>query len=246
MPGDNFEERRQVSFKKQNKEKNNEDRIIVPVDFNPHMAKPGPEVKKHYNAMIRKNSYLREIFPAPPMAALRQGKNLRRILCSSKLHPVKRLDRVRRGVHKYAPGWKNCKKPCPICPYTLPDCSKITGNNGVEHEISSSVSCDTENCVYLWKCVKPNCQDFPECEYVGMTSRSFKTRMSEHRDYPKRDIDTEPSGQHFTKRGHNVSDMRGLVLEEVKSKDPFVLRAQESILIKKKFNTYRHGLNNEP
>ena len=63
-----------------------------------------------------------------------------------------------------------------------------------------------------------------------MTSRSFKTRMSEHRDYPKRDIDTEPSGQHFTKRGHNVSDLRGLVLEEVKSKDPFVLRAQESIL----------------
>ena len=93
--------------------------------------------------------------------------------------------------------------------------------------------------------MKLNCQDFPECEYVGMTSRSFKTRMSEHRDYPKRDIDTEPSGQHFTKRGHNVSDMRGLVLEEVKSKDPFVLRARESILIKK-FDTYRHGLNNEP
>ena len=78
-----------------------------------------------------------------------------------------------------------------------------------------------------------------------MTSRSFKTRMSEHRDYPKRDMDNEPSGHHFTKRGHNVSDMRGLVLEKVRSKDPFVLRARESILIKK-FDTYRHGLNNEP
>ena len=57
---------------------------------------------------------------------------------------------------------------------------------------------DTEKCVYY-------CPDFPECEYVGMTSRSFKTRMSEHRDYPKRDVDTESSGQHFTKRGHNVT-----------------------------------------
>ena len=88
--------------------------------------------------------------------------------------------------------------------------------------------------------MKPNCSDFPECDYVGMTSCPFRTRMSEHRDYPKRDIDTEPSGQHFTKRGHNVSDMKGLVLEEVRSKDPFVLRARESILIKK-FDTFRNA-----
>ena len=92
--------------------------------------------------------------------------------------------------------------------------------------------------------MKPNCQDFPECEYIGMTSRPFRARMSEHRDYPKRDVDTEPSRKHFTKRGHSVSDMRGLVLEQVKSKDPFVLRARESMLIKK-FDTFRHGLINE-
>ena len=78
-----------------------------------------------------------------------------------------------------------------------------------------------------------------------MTSRTFQARMSEHRDYPKRDVTTEPSGMHFTQRGHNVSDLKGLVLEEIKSKDPFVLRARENMLIKK-FDTFRHGLNNEP
>ena len=88
---------------------------------------------------------------------------------------------------------ENCKKPGPICPYTLPDCSKILGNNGFEHEITGSVNSNTENCVYLWKCVKPNFSDFPECEYVGTTSCAFLTRMAEHRDYPKRDIDTEVS-----------------------------------------------------
>jgi hypothetical protein len=72
--------------------------------------------------MMRKNSDLKEVFPAPPMAALRQGTNLRRTLRSSKLHHVKRLDRVMRGVHKDSPGWKNCRKPFPISPYTLPDC----------------------------------------------------------------------------------------------------------------------------
>ena len=78
-----------------------------------------------------------------------------------------------------------------------------------------------------------------------MTSCSFQARMSEHRDYPKRDVTTEPSGNHFTQRGHSVSDLKGLVLEQVKSKDPYVLRARENMLIKK-FDTYRKGLNNEP
>ena len=44
------------------------DRIIVPIDYNPHMAKPGDVLRKHYNAMIRKNENLKEVFPAPPYA----------------------------------------------------------------------------------------------------------------------------------------------------------------------------------
>ena len=164
LPVDSFIERRQLCLEKKKKENKKEDRIIVPVDFNPHMANPGPVFKKHYTAMVRKNSELKEVFPAPPMAALRQGKNLRRMLCSSKLHPVKRLDRVRRGVHKDSPGWKNCKKPCPVCPYTIPACTEVNGNNGFVHLIKQSVNCSTENCVYYWKCVKPYCSDFPECE----------------------------------------------------------------------------------
>jgi hypothetical protein len=69
--------------------------------------------------------------------------------------------------------------------------------------------------------------------------------MSEHRDFPKRNVTTEPSGKHFTQRGHNVSDIKVLDLEQIKSNDPFVLRARENML-SKKFDTYRHGINNEP
>ena len=69
--------------------------------------------------------------------------------------------------------------------------------------------------------------------------------MGEHRDYPKRAQLTEPTGEHFNRRGHAVSDLKGQVLEKVRSKDPFVLCARESMLIKK-FDTFRHGLNKEP
>ena len=69
--------------------------------------------------------------------------------------------------------------------------------------------------------------------------------MGDNCDYPERNQFTEPSGEHFNKRGHSVSDLKGQVLEKVRSKDPFVLRARESMLIKK-FDIFRHGLNKEP
>jgi hypothetical protein len=58
-------------------------------------------------------------------------------------------------------------------------------------------------------------------------------------------LGNEPSGEHFTGHGHTVADLRGQVLEQVKSKDPFILRAREAMLIQK-FDTYRRGLNKEP
>ena len=151
----------------------------------------------------------------------RQPKNIRRLLCKSKLHPDTRNQRLKRGTHKEAPGWKRCGKPCKACPYTMDNTSNITGTaSGYQHSITQAVSCDTTNCIYYWRCAKPNCKDFPNCEYVGMTTRSFKDRLSEHRDYPKRDVVTEPSGAHFTQPGHNVSHLKGVVLEKSGMRTP--------------------------
>ena len=59
-----------------------------------------------------------------------------------------------------------------------------------------------------------------------MSSRKFKDRIGEHCDYAKREVVTEPAGEHFNKRGHSVADLKGQVLEKVKSKDLFILRAR--------------------
>ena len=89
--------------------------------------------------------------------------------------------------------------------------------------------------------MKENCTDYPECEYVGRSCRSFQKRGSEHRDYIKRNA----SGEHFSKPGHSVSDLKGLVLEKVNNKrDPYILKSREHFYIQK-FNTYYHGLNRE-
>ena len=141
----------------------------------------------------------------------------------SKLFPVSRAVNLKRAAHKQDPGWKKCGKPCKVCPYTMDNNQTVIGTASLnKYTIREAVSCDPSNCVYYWKCVKPNCTDYPECEYIGKTSRQFKDRLAEHQDYPKHDIITEPSGEHFTKPGHNVSHLKGLVLEKVRNKDPYI------------------------
>ena len=69
--------------------------------------------------------------------------------------------------------------------------------------------------------------------------------MGEHKQNVRSKNLETPSGYHFNQPGHDVSHFAGLVLEKVKSSDPFVLRAREFLHIQK-FDSYRNGLNKEP
>ena len=75
--------------------------------------------------------------------------------------------------------------------------------------------------------------------------QNLKDRLAERQDYLKHDIKTEPSESYFTKRYHNVSHLKGLVLEQIENSDPLTLKRQEHLLIQK-LSTFRHGLNQEP
>ena len=248
LPGENYKERRKLALEKKEKKKEEKtDRVIAPIDFNPILPKISEVFSKHYRAMLFKKPELKSTFPNPPMAALRQPPNMRKILCRSSLYPISRSDRFVRNSHRSAPGWKKCGKgSTTCCPFTLPPTSQVVGNfTGYKHDIRDSVNCETRNCIYYWKCVKSNCRDFPKCEYVGLSSRSFKERFAEHKQYIKSQDTKKPSGHHFNQAGHDLSHLKGLVLEKVKSHDPFVLRAREFIFIEK-FDTWNNGLNKEP
>ena len=196
--------------------------------------------------MLRKDPSLKEALGDNPMAALRQGKNLRRLICRAKLYPLSKERTTRNSNTR--PCWKPCRKygkQCPICPYTFGPTSEIKGlASGYIHTIKDDINCQDKNILYYWRCTKKNCKSYPKCEYVGKSVNSFQKRFSDHRDYVKRGIITEPSGAHFSINGHNVSHMKGLILEKVKDKDPYVLKAREHMYIRK-FDTFRNGLNRE-
>ena len=195
--------------------------------------------------MVFKNPELKEVFPSPPMAALRQPPNLKRLLTKSKLPQIKRDQKLRRQAHKDALGWKKCGKMCKVCPYSSNSCSSVTSQvTGYTHQILQNINCESENIIYYWKCTKYNCKDYPKCEYIGLTSKPYKQRFGQHLQYIRSEMTDQPAGEHFNKKGHNISHMVGLAIEEVRNKDPFVLRAREWRLIQK-FDTFRNGLNKE-
>ena len=115
------------------------------MDFNPKLPTQGKVLKKHYKAMLIKNRDLKKVFPKPPMASLRQGKNLRRLLCKARLYP-KPSARPARSSRTSA-GWKPCsgnRKQCPVCPLTIPATNEIVNDfNGYKHVIKEIVDCQT-------------------------------------------------------------------------------------------------------
>ena len=88
LAGSSYEEKRQEALKKKEKKKGNNKRVIVPFEYNPLLPKVSSILSKHYNTMTFNNPDLKGIFPEPPMAALRQGSNLRKYLCRSQLYII--------------------------------------------------------------------------------------------------------------------------------------------------------------
>ena len=229
LPGNGYLERRKKTLENKEKKPAENPRIVAPMDYNPLLPKFSDILTKHHKSMIFRKPVLKEVFKEPPMAALRQPPNMRKLLCRATLAQPKRGDKLVRKTHKSAPGWKKCGKgSTTCCPFALPSTQTVVAQvSGYSHQITEPVTCDTQNCVYYWKCLKPNCKSFPKCEYIGLTSRPFRLRLAEHKQYIRSKTLDKPSGWHFNQQGHNLSHLAGLILEHVNSSNPFVLRARE-------------------
>ena len=247
LPGTNFHEKRLNALQKKIPKDKETKRLTAPFNFNPFLPNIGSVLGKHFKSMLFKKPVPAPVFVEAPMAALRQPPNLRKMICRSKMYPIGRAEKLSRMCHKNSAGWKKCGKgTSTCCPFALPPTTHVTGQvTGYIHQIRDAVNCETKNCIYYWRCQKPNCKEYPRCEYVGRTTRPYRIRLGEHKQYVRSQMLDKPSGNHFNLPGHTQSHLAGLVLEHVRSSDPFVLKAREFYLIQK-FDTYNNGLNKEP
>ena len=79
-------------------------------------------------------------------------------------------------------------------------------------------------------------------QYIGESERTLQERFSEHKGYALNQKVNKTTGEHFSQKGHKVSDMRVTVLEKIFSSDPAIRKEREKLFINK-MNTKYKGLN---
>ena len=220
---------RSKALERTNKPKREVRRPVLSVEYHPALPALSSIMKKHWRVMTQ-DPYLKEVFPLPPLIAYRRPENLKDKLVRAKIPPAH--SRPSRRI----PGMKKCRFDCLTCPYVqLGQVVKSSASN-YRHEIQLQVDCQTSNLIYCLTCNK--CQE----QYIGETEKTLSVRFRQHRGYVRNKEVDKSSGEHFNKPGHQMADMRIVILEKLKSSDAILRKTRESYYIQR-FNTKYKGMN---
>ena len=204
------------------------DRPVFVIHYDPRLPSINSIVKKHYRVMIQ-DPRMKEIFPDAPLIAYKRQKNIKEFLIRAKVPPE-----IKRPKRKL-PGMKKCNS-CVYCHYIMTgDKVKFTATKYIHH-ITTQITCNTSNLIYLITCIK--C----EMQYVGETYKRLKDRFLQHQGYVRSNKITKATGQHFNLPGHSLSDMRITAIEQIHSNDHMYRKVREKMYINLG-NTKHKGMN---
>ena len=207
------------------------DRVVFALDFNPCLPSMSRILQSAWRVMSQ-DPYMREVFPEPPMAALRCTTTIRDKIVKAKI-PEPPRQRPSRTV----PGMKKCNKPqCRTCPFVATGSEVKCEVTGEKHKINSPSECQTTNVIYCISCVK--CKQ----QYIGETERTLDARFREHLGYVRNKKLQEPTGSHFNLPRHDISMMKISVLEKIWNPSKSLRKTRESMFIRR-FETKYKGMN---
>ena len=102
--------KRREALKKVEREPIDKNRVIAPIDFNPHQPNVSQVFQKHHKAMTLSAPHLLEMFPSPPMPSYRQPDNFQELDLQVKIVPPKQIKKVAEVCSKNCPNlecmWK--------------------------------------------------------------------------------------------------------------------------------------------
>ena len=208
-------------------------RPIFVVSWDPRLPSVSAITNKHWRTMTQ-DPLMKEIFSEPPLIAYKRQRNIGDKIFRAKVCP--NIPYPRRNLR----GMKKCQKECHVCSYIQERKSVKSGK--FTWSINDHVDCNTENIIYLIQCDRENCK---ENKYIGESERAFHERLNEHRGYINRKDTRYATGEHFNQPGHSLHNMKGTILEKVKSNDPLYRKEREKYFIQK-FNSYHKGMNRSP
>jgi hypothetical protein len=210
-------------------------RIPFVITYHPGLPSLSTILKQGWKIMI-KDEYLKKVFPLPPMVAYRQPKHssIRQILVKSKLP-----EREQRTVK----GMKKCNQQrCNTCPHVREARTVFSSANNFKVDITTQVTCDTQNLVYVIACDKRECRYI---QYIGETSKKLKERFSQHLSCVRstnENLKQTAVAEHFNLPAHSSANMKVSVLEKCIQNSAMYRKCRESFFINR-FETKHLGLN---
>ena len=182
--------------------------------------------------MITQDQYLKEVFQSPPLTAFKRQRNIKDNIIRAKVARAPKERPLRDNC-----GMKNCGQQCTACPFIY-EGKFVKIDSESQWKINKRVNCETRNLVYMIECSK--CKE----RYIGETKRSLKQRLSDHRAYVTNQNMETATGLHFNKPGHNLSNLKIIVIEKQKTEDDNYRKEREKYFINK-LNTFYKGLNKQ-
>ena len=160
-------------------------------------------IKKHWH-IISSDPQIGEIYKDPPTITFRRGNNLKDKLVHSDCLYTKPNQRL---LSPLPEGNFKCNR-CTQCQHTTKCTSFSHPLTGKEYKIRGTISCTSTGVVYLITCLCGK-------GYVGMTTRSLKTRMAEHRSAIRTGNPDSPVALHFAQMKHPPTSFRYTGIEQV-------------------------------
>jgi hypothetical protein len=225
---------RKSALRKSTKNKQNENRPVFVIKYDPRLPAIQSIMAKHWRAMISQDKYLGEVFPQPPLTAFKRQNNIRNYIIRSKLQvPIKQY------TTRKIKGMTKCGKACTACPFIL-EGKYMKIDKQTKWIYNKKFTCENFNIIYMIQCEKENCKK----QYIGETGRTLKHRLADHRGYVINKMTNKATGAHFNSPGHSLANLKITILEQVKKSDIQYRKEREKYFIKK-FNTYYDGLNRQ-
>ena len=167
-------------------------RIPLVFEFHPLIPSLARTLKQSF-ASLKDDPTLSDLFTDPPLLALRQPPNLRRLIAPSQL-PTS--DEATRG--------NTCcnKQRCQICRH-INTGDRVTIPNIKFPLKPPNLNCDSCNVVYLF-----HCNLCKHGLYVGETGTSFRLRFINHKKSIRDNAIGFPVAEHFNLPGHALDNLK--------------------------------------
>ena len=195
---------------------------------------------------------LKELFPTPPIMALKKNRAITNLLVKSKPEAWEKpssgtqctpidLGPICYTPHQDCSITKCNRRACALCPRLSTDSSVTSRVSKRKHRIYGDFNCRTSRLVYLLECTKCGKQ------YVGQTILTFAHRVAKHLLHI-RQLGRDKLQLHFNGDGHTVNDIIFHPIATIDIHIPIkeaenLLQSLETVWIKRLASLQPLGLN---